>query len=267
RGQALGILGGATVLHAIGLIDDRRHLGPWLKLLVQVLVAAAVVVFVGVRVAHHWGPTASITLSILWIVAITNSFNFLDNMDGLAAGVACIAGLALLGAAAGMGQIFVPAWLCVLVGSLLGFLLHNFPPASIFMGDAGSLVVGYMLAVLSCLTTYTTGRQNAVELLYGVLAPVLMMAVPLYDTASVMLIRIAERRNPMIGDTRHFSHRLQKRGMSKRKTVLTIYLCTASTAIAASLLPHVASVAAAVMMVAQVVFILLIIAVLESTDR
>jgi UDP-GlcNAc:undecaprenyl-phosphate GlcNAc-1-phosphate transferase len=124
-----------------------------------------------------------------------------------------------------------------------------------------------MLAVLSCLTTYTTGRQDAVELLYGVLAPVLMMAVPLYDTASVMLIRLAEGRNPMIGDTRHFSHRLRKRGMSKRKTVLTIYLCTASTAIAASLLPHVTSVVAAVMIVAQVVFILLIIALLESTDR
>lgn len=188
-------------------------------------------------------------------------------MDGLAAGVAAIAGVALLAASAGMGQVFVPAWLCVLVGALLGFLVHNFPPASIFMGDAGSLVVGYMLAVLSCLTTYTTGRQDAVEILYGVLAPVLMMAIPLYDTLSVMVIRIAEGRNPMIGDNRHFSHRLQRRGMSKRRTVLTIYLCTASTAIAASLLPHVETALAAIMIVAQVVFILLIIALLESSDR
>jgi UDP-GlcNAc:undecaprenyl-phosphate GlcNAc-1-phosphate transferase len=188
-------------------------------------------------------------------------------MDGLCAGVAAIAGAALLAAAAGMGQLFVPAWLCVIIGALLGFLVHNFPPASIFMGDAGSLVVGYMLAVLSCLTTFTTGRQDTVELLYGVLAPVLMMAIPLYDTLSVLIIRIAEGRNPMIGDTRHFSHRLQRRGMSKRTTVLTIYLCTASTAIAASLLPHMQTAAAAVMIVAQVVSILLIIALLESTER
>jgi UDP-GlcNAc:undecaprenyl-phosphate GlcNAc-1-phosphate transferase len=265
--QGLGILAGAAILHVLGLIDDKRGLGPWLKLLVQVLVAAGVVVFFDVRVAHHWGTAVSVILTTLWIVAITNSFNFLDNMDGLAAGVGAIAGFALLAAAAGMGQVFVPAWLCVLVGALLGFLVHNFPPARIFMGDAGSLVVGYLLAVLSCLTTYTTGRQDAVEILYGVLAPVLMMAIPLYDTLSVMVIRISEGRNPMIGDTRHFSHRLRRRGMSKRRTVLTIYLCTATTAMAASLLPHVESVLAAVMLVAQVVFILLIIALLESAER
>ncbi|HDY64851.1 MAG TPA: undecaprenyl/decaprenyl-phosphate alpha-N-acetylglucosaminyl 1-phosphate transferase [Phycisphaerae bacterium] len=266
--QALGILAAAGVLHVVGLIDDKRHLGPWLKLLVQTLVAAGVVFFCDVRILTVAGPALSIIASILWLVVITNSFNLLDNMDGLAAGVGVICAAALLAAAAGMGQLFVSAWCAVLLGALLGFLPHNFPPARVFMGDAGSLVVGFLLAVVSCMTTYVRpGQADVSAILYGLLVPLLLMAIPLYDTFSVVWIRIREGRNPMIGDRRHFSHRLLRRGMSVRTVVLTIYLCTGSTAIAASLLPHTAGVVPAVMILAQAIFILLVIALLEAPKR
>jgi UDP-GlcNAc:undecaprenyl-phosphate/decaprenyl-phosphate GlcNAc-1-phosphate transferase len=261
---ALGILLGAMVLHVVGLIDDRRSLGPWLKLIAEVVVATGVVVFCGVRVLTAVGGAVSILASILWLVTITNAFNFLDNMDGLSAGIAAICAAALLGAAASMGQVFVSGALCLLLGALLGFLPHNLPPARIFMGDAGSLVIGFLLAVLSCLTTYT--RPGQTFYLYGIFVPLVLMAVPLYDMVSVITLRLRERRNPMVGDRRHFSHRLLRRGMSVRTAVLTIYLCTATTALSATLLPHVADVTGAVLVFVQTLAVLLMVALLESSD-
>ena len=260
--QALGILAAALGMHVLGIVDDRKHLGPWIKLIVQVLLAAAVVVFFNVRVLTLAGPTVSIAASVVWIVVITNAFNFLDNMDGLSAGVAAICAAALMAAAASMGQLFVTGWLCLILGSLLGFLPFNFSPARTFMGDAGSLVIGFLLAVASCLTTYI-GPESRTH--YSVLAPLLVMAVPLYDSVSVILLRVRERQNPMVGDRRHFSHRLVKRGMSTRAAVLTIYLCTAGTAIAATLLPRVDQVGA-ILIFAQTLAILAIIALLERGD-
>lgn len=260
--MGLGILGGALVLHIVGLLDDRRHLGPWLKLTVQVLVAAGVAGFCGVRVLTSIGGPFSVIVSILWLVAITNAFNFLDNMDGLSAGVAAICTVALLGASASMGQVFVSSLLCLLLGALLGFLPHNFPPAKAFMGDAGSTVVGFLLGVASCLTTYV--RPGQTYYLYGIFVPLTLMAVPLYDMVSVITLRLGERRNPMVGDRRHFSHRLVRRGMKVPTAVLTIYLCTAATAISASLLANVTGNVAAVLVFCQTIAIVLIIAVLES---
>ena len=263
-GQGVGILAAALFLHAVGLVDDRRSLGAWLKLAAQAAAAAAVVLLCGVRILTAAGPALSAIASIVWVVAITNAFNFLDNMDGLAAGVAAICAAALLGAAAGMGQWFVAGWLCVLLGAVMGFLPYNFPPASSFMGDAGSLVIGFLLAVASCLVTYVQPGQT--YYLYGIFVPPVLMAVPLYDMLSVVLIRLRERRNPMIGDRRHFSHRLVRRGMSPRTAVLTIYLATAATAIAASLLPHVRGNTGAVLVFAQTLAVLLIVALLEFAD-
>jgi len=259
--MALGILLGAFVLHVVGLLDDRLGLGAPLKLIAQFVVSAWVVIFCEVRILTLAGGAVSCTVSILWLVTITNAFNFLDNMDGLAAGVGAICTAALLAAAASLGQLFVSAWLCLVLGALLGFLPYNFAPARSYMGDAGSLVVGFMLGVMSCLTTYIRPGQ-AVS--YGVLVPVVLMAVPLYDMFSVITLRLRDRRNPMIGDRRHFSHRLLRRGMNVRTAVLTIYLCTAATAIAASLLPHVADWTGAALVFAQTVLVLLIIALLES---
>jgi len=260
--RVLGILAGAMLLHVLGLIDDRRHLGPWIKLVGQVLVCTAVVLFCNVRILTVAGETVSIIVSILWLLAIINAFNFMDNMDGLSAGVAAICTAALLAAAASMGQWFVSAWLCLLLGALVGFLPHNFPPARSFMGDAGSLVIGYLLGVLSCLTTYV--RPGETYYLYGIFMPAVLLAVPLYDTVSVIFLRLRERSSPMVGDRRHFSHRLIRRGMSVRTTVLTIYLCTAGTAIAASLLPHVADRTGAILVFAQALIIILVVALLEG---
>jgi UDP-GlcNAc:undecaprenyl-phosphate GlcNAc-1-phosphate transferase len=270
--QALMILAAAMGMHVLGLVDDRKHLGPWSKLLVQALLIAGVVIFANLRILTvldeltPLGALPSIVLSILWLLAITNAFNFLDNMDGLAVGVAAICAATLLGAAASIGQIFVSAWLCLILGALLGYLPYNFPPASTFMGDAGSLVIGFLLAAVSCMTTYVapgTPATGAIGIHYQVLAPLVLMALPLYDTVSVILIRLRERRNPMVGDRRHFSHRLVARGMTPRSAVLTIYLCTGGTAIAAALLPRVDGVGA-VLVLCQTVGILLIVALLEK---
>ena len=259
---AIGILAGAFMLHVVGLIDDRKHLGPWLKLVAQMLVSGAVVIFCGVRVLTVAGEPISVIISIIWLVTIMNAFNFLDNMDGLCAGVALICAAALLGASAGMGQMFVSAWLCLLIGALGGFLPYNFSPASTFMGDAGSLVIGYLLGVLSCLTIYVGPGETYYN--YGIFVPLVLMAVPLYDMVSVLTLRLRERRNPMVGDRRHFSHRLLRRGIGVPTAALTIYLCTAATAISATLLPHVADGIGAGLVFAQTLAILLVIALLES---
>jgi len=261
--QALGILVGALLLHVVGLVDDRKDLGAWLKLICQLIVATGVVVFFGVRILTVAGPAVSSIVSVIWLVTIINAFNFLDNMDGLAAGVALIVAASLLAASAMVGQVFVPAMLCLVVGALAGFLLFNFPPASVFMGDAGSLVIGYLLGVASCLTTYV--RPGEPYYAYGVFVPLVIMAVPLYDMVSVVSLRLRERRNPMVGDRRHFSHRLLRRGMSVRKAAITIYLCTAATAVGAALLGRVGP-AGAGLVFAQTLMILLILALLESTD-
>ena len=263
--QALIILAGALILHIIGVIDDRKDLRPTIKLAAELAVALGVVMLAKVRILTVAGPTLSIIISVLWVAAITNAFNFLDNMDGLSAGVAAICAAALLAAAAGMGQLFVSAWLWLLLGALLGFLPYNFHPASSFMGDAGSLVVGYFLAVLSGLIVYV--RPSETYYLYGIFVPLVLMAVPLYDMFSVIVLRVRERKNPMVGDRRHFSHRLVRRGMTVPTAVLTIYLCTAGTAMAASLLPHVVDNTGAILVFAQTLTILLIVALLEAHDR
>lgn len=259
--QAVVILGGAFVLHVVGLIDDRKPLGPWLKLAMQVAVALAVALIAEVRVLTALGGTLSVIATVFWLVLITNAFNFMDNMDGLAVGVAVICAAALAGAALTVGQVFVPVWLCLLIGAMLGFLPYNFPPARMFMGDAGSMVIGFMLGVMSCMTTYVRGGQT--YYLYGVFVPLVVMAVPIYDMASVIMLRIRDRASPMVGDRRHFSHRLVRRGMNPKTAVLTIYACTAATAIGATILPRLDHVGAMLVFV-QTATILLIVAMLEA---
>jgi len=259
--QALGILSGALALHILGIIDDCRPLGAAPKLAVQFAVAMLVVLACDVRVLMLAGPAISIPLTVLWIVAITNAFNFLDNMDGLLVGVAAICCAALLATAAQTGQVFVAIWLCIILGALVGFWPYNFPSASTFMGDAGSLVVGYMLAVATCLTTYV--QPGRIGVAAGLFVPIVLMAVPIYDMLSVIFLRFCRGLNPLAGDRRHFSHRLVQRGLSPTAAVLTIYLCTAGTAIAASLLPHTDEIGAWLVGV-QTVLILMIIALLES---
>jgi len=203
-------------------------------------------------------------LSALWIVLIINAFNFLDNMDGLAAGIAAIATCILFTAAAISGQVFVGGLAVVFIGTLLGFLVFNFPPAKIFMGDAGSLVVGFFVALLTLRTTYYHEAQSGQW--YPVLLPVIVMAVPLYDFISVTLLRISKGKSPFIGDTQHFSHRLKKHGLTDTQTVLTLYLATLCTGLGAAFLYQV-NLAGAILIFTQTFMILAIIAIFESTAR
>ena len=255
------ILGGLAVLHLLGLWDDMKRLGPYIKLAVQFAVAIGFAVFADVRVELFiYSKAVTTILSAVWIVFLINSFNFLDNMDGLAAGISLICGAILFWAAAASGQVFVAAFAIVFLGAVAGFLLHNFPPASIFMGDAGSLVIGACLGILTLRTTYYDQTQAGG--VYAVFMPLVVMAVPVYDFLTVTALRISQGKSPLVGDTQHFSHRLQRRGLDDRQTVLTLYLATLCTALAASFLSQV-SFAGAIAVFAQTLMILGIIAILE----
>jgi UDP-GlcNAc:undecaprenyl-phosphate/decaprenyl-phosphate GlcNAc-1-phosphate transferase len=152
--------------------------------------------------------------------------------------------------------------LLVLVGSLLGFLWHNRPPARLFMGDAGSYLIGYLLATTTLTATFSGGAMPR----YTILAPLCVLAVPLYDTASVVLIRLRSGRSPFVGDKSHFSHRLVELGMTKPQAVLTIYLTTATCGLGALLL-HEANALGAAVVVLMVACILALVAVLEIAGR
>ena len=267
---ALGLVGTMLAMHLLGLRDDRRAMGPFTKLVTQLAIIAAFVVAFDVRALTFldgllgMGRWPSVAVTVLWVGAITNAFNFLDNMDGLSAGVAAVSTVAFLAAALSIGQWFVAATLALLLGALLGFLCFNFAPASIFMGDSGSLVIGLILGILTVRTRFLLPGADFGTGWYAVFTPLIVLAVPLYDLIVVSAIRISRGKSPFVGDTNHFSHRLVARGMSKRTAVLCIYLVTAATAIAAIILPHAQSTFVALLVFAQTLLILGVVALLEQ---
>lgn len=250
----------------LGFWDDKKHLGPLFKLSVQFAVAFIAAVFAEIRV-ELFIESRIITsvLSAFWIVLIINAFNFLDNMDGASAGIAVITSSILFIAAAFSGQILVGGLALVFIGTLLGFLVFNFPPAKIFMGDAGSLVVGFFVALLSLRTTYYHHHTQSGQW-YPVFMPLVAMAVPLYDFISVTLLRISQGRSPFVGDTQHFSHRLKRHGLTDTQTVLTLYLATLCTGLGATFLSQV-NLTGAVLVFIQTILVLSIIAVFETTVK
>lgn len=256
----IGLAVCVTILHVVGLFDDRRALGPWSKLAAQFAVALFTAGVLGIRALEALPPFWSAACTVGWIVLITNAFNFLDNMDGLSAGVAAIAALVFALAAMRTGQVFVPVLALVVVGTLAGFLVFNFAPASIIMGDAGSLVVGYLMSVLTILTTFYDPGLGMTP--WGVLVPLVVLAVPLYDVGSVVVHRLRAGDSPFRGDNRHFSHRLVRKGLSRRGAVLTIYLATAATGLPAILLATVDWTGAALILL-QCLCVVTIIAILE----
>lgn len=238
-----------ALLHVLGLVDDRRPLPPWPKLLVMSLPAVAVATIdtggadgttrlLTMLDASAGGTWLSVLVTVLWFLVVTNAMNFLDNMDGLSAGVGAIAGACFLAAALSRGQWFVGACLALLVGALLGFLCFNFPwrapgegrsgGASIFMGDGGSLVLGFLLAFLTARTTYVPAGGPAWAW-YPLLMPLVVLCVPLYDLVGVVIVRVRAGRSPLVGDQNHLSHRIARRGLSRRGAVLVIYLLTLAT--------------------------------------
>jgi UDP-GlcNAc:undecaprenyl-phosphate GlcNAc-1-phosphate transferase len=263
------LLAGGSVLMVLGLWDDRFGLGWKIRLAVETAVAAAMVL-AGWRMTLPFdAPVLAAALSVVWIVALVNSFNMLDNMDGLSAGVAAIAAgmLATVMLLApdprtNQPQLFVGGFLLVLVGALLGFLWHNRPPARLFMGDAGSYFVGYLLAMSTLMATFAGASVPK----HAMLAPLCVLAVPLYDMASVISIRLRAGRSPFEGDKSHFSHRLVELGLSKTQAVLTIYLATAACGLGAFLL-HEVDAAGACVILLLVASMLVLIAILESAGR
>jgi UDP-GlcNAc:undecaprenyl-phosphate GlcNAc-1-phosphate transferase len=222
---------------------------------------AAVFAFAVSHVTLFWPftyPLLGGAVTIVWIVGLTNAFNMLDNMDGLAASVGLIAAVLFCGAQVAVGSLFVPAVLLVVVGALAGFLLHNHPPARLFMGDAGSNFLGFLMGALTVVGTFTRAGYSHV----GVLAPLLVMAVPLYDMTSVVLIRLREGRSPFQGDRRHFSHRLVARGLTPPQAVATIDLVTLASGLGALLLHQLEGLGACVVLV-QTGCLLGVVAILE----
>jgi len=218
----LWLLAGATVLMAVGTVDDIRPLKPQSKLVVQILVAAALA-GLGLQLRLTGYAPLDIVITLAWIVGITNSLNLLDNMDGLAAGIAAItAGFRVIFLLAD-GNVEGAALAAAVVGASAGFLVHNFNPASIFMGDAGSLFLGMMVAGLSLVGGWPYSR-NVVSVL---LLPVLMLLVPILDTMLVTVTRTMAGRPVSMGGRDHASHRLVALGLSERSAVLLLYLVAA----------------------------------------
>ncbi|MCF8145065.1 MAG: glycosyl transferase [Deltaproteobacteria bacterium] len=215
-------------IFALGLIDDIFNMDPQHKLAGQVIIAS-ILIFFGYRLGWTDSKTLNLFLSIIWIVGITNAFNLLDNMDGLASGIALIAGGFLflhLYLDPGSGWISAPALLALsaYLGAVSGFLVFNFNPASIFMGDAGSLFVGFVLACLTITGTASqTGERDFFHLLYVIAIPVLILFIPILDTGFVSLMRKLFRRPISQGGRDHSSHRLVAIGFSEKKAVLVLY--------------------------------------------
>lgn len=259
--QLGAILGGGVVLLALGLIDDRKGLGPLPKLAVEILVAVGVAAC-GVRATLFVeSQLYGYVVTVGWIIVVINAINLLDNMDGLSAGVAACATTIFLLVAVQSGQVFITAALLALLGALLGYLRYNFPPASIFMGDAGSISIGYLLSTLTIVATYYQKGQ-----VYAVILPLLVLAVPLFDTTSVVLLRIRLGKPIYVGDTNHFSHRLVRMGMSVRRAVLTMYLLTFCSGLGAVLLYQVTELGA-LLILTQTVLILVLVGLLEHESR
>ena len=231
--ETLGLLLSGCIALLVGLIDDFGVLSPKQKLLGQTL-AALVLIKSGTFIKLTFLPVyVAIPLSILWIVAVTNAFNIIDIMDGLAAGVAAVAAISICAAnylAHRDSQAFLAA---VLAGAAVGFLRHNFHPAKIFLGDAGSMFIGFMLAALSMNAGFT--RVNPL----AVISPVFILGIPLFDLLLVMFIRWRRGIPMMKGSPDHFALRLRRCNLSVRETAVTTYVVGALLGASALLMSNI----------------------------
>ena len=214
--QLAVLLGMGAILSLMGLFDDLRGLPPFLRFAIEIGAAYAAWAS-GVGVTLFDSPVANAALTIFWIVGITNAFNLLDNMDGLSGGIAAIGAGFFFVLAAMSGQTAVAALSIALCGCALGFLRSNFYPARIYMGDAGSLFLGFMLAVIGIKLRFETPREITF------LVPVLVLGVAIFDTSLVTVSRLLHRRSPFAGGRDHISHRLVYVGIPVRAAVSLVY--------------------------------------------
>ncbi len=218
--QLASILLGATWVSFFGLWDDRAGLNAYVKLAAQ-LGAAVILILSGVMVQIHALPLpVNYFLTVLWVVGVTNAFNLLDNMDGLSGGVGAVASAFFLLLAALSGQYLVGTLAAAILGACIGFLRYNFNPARIFMGDTGSLFLGFLMAALGIKMEFPT---NVVWVTWMV--PLLVLVVPLFDTTLVFFSRLRRGKNPLTTPGKdHISHRLVAGGWTRREAVLLLYL-------------------------------------------
>jgi UDP-GlcNAc:undecaprenyl-phosphate/decaprenyl-phosphate GlcNAc-1-phosphate transferase len=221
-----GLLVGATIMFFVGLYDDLRGLPPYGKMLAQVVAACALIIG-GLPLNEIPLPLLVVPLSIFWIVGVTNAFNLLDNMDGLSAGIAMVVALTLAGYNHLQGDRQMAMLCLVIAGSTAGFLVFNFNPARIFMGDSGSLLLGFLLSGIVVL-----GASKATtELIAALLIPVAVMALPILDTSLVTVMRALNGRPISQGGRDHLSHRLVALGLSERNAVLLLWGVSASAGV------------------------------------
>lgn len=222
--HATGILIGAVLIVLIGFLDDMLEITAKAKILGQLVAALVVVLWGGLQIEFINLPFIgqldfgylSIPITIIWIIGITNAINLIDGLDGLAAGVSTIALIAITVMAVLMGDVFVAATASILAASSLGFLVFNFHPAKIFMGDTGSLFLGFMISVLALL-----GFKNVAVV--SLVIPIIMLGVPISDTFFAIVRRVRMKQSITAADKSHLHHCLLRVGFSHRQAVLTIY--------------------------------------------
>ncbi|HEY5042577.1 MAG TPA: MraY family glycosyltransferase [Verrucomicrobiae bacterium] len=215
---------GAVAITILGWLDDKHELKALPKFIGQILIAVAVAAACKRITLFVHSEVFSYAVTIFWILAVINAFNFMDNMNGLCAGLGAIGAFLFALIAAANGEYLVAITGFLMCGALVGFLPWNFPNARAFLGDAGSHLVGYLLAVMAILPHFYT-KQNPRP--FAVLAPLFVLAVPLLDLAQVSLIRTLNKKPFWIGDTNHLSHRLVRAGMSRTSAVLLLWLIAA----------------------------------------
>lgn len=220
------VVGIAVLLSLLGLADDLRGLGFAPRIIVEIGAGAALwAVDAGVELTGS--DLGDLVLTVIWVVGITNAFNLLDNMDGLSAGVAALGAGSCFVIAVANGQFLIGGLSAALGGCALGFLRHNFPPARIYMGDAGSLYLGFLLAYLAIKLRFDAPQDVTF------LVPILVLGVPILDTTLVVVTRLLHRRNPLEGGQDHVSHRLVRLGLPVPGAVGTIYVGAAACGIVA----------------------------------
>lgn len=278
-----GIFAGGLIIFMLGIVDDVKALSPEIKLMGQI-VAAFILVLSGIHLDLFLDPilgalpffrnlsdntfqVVSTSLAggvtVFWVVLMVNSMNFLDNMDGLCGGVSGIAALSFFLIVLPQEEYFVCVMLMVFAGAVAGFLYHNLNPARIFMGDAGSMFCGYILATVAVLGTF---YSESIGSRVAVAAPLLALCVPLFDTASVIWIRWRRGESIMKGDKRHFSHRLVELGMTPRQAVEFIFLVAGVTGLGGALLGQVGPMGTVVIL-AQTAGIFLLIVLLMRAGK
>jgi len=212
----VGVMAGATLVFLVGLMDDIRPMKPLTKLLLQI-VAASIPIYFGVHIKFIDNPWGHIPLTILWLVGITNAFNLLDVMDGLSSGVAAIAALCFWAVSAQTGRLNDAIMAAAIAGACGGFLFYNRPPARIFMGDAGSLFLGFALAAVAI------GEGYSLKTELGVMAPLMILGVPIFETLFLMAIRWQAGKPIMHGSPDHIALRLRKMGFSTGKCLAWLW--------------------------------------------